>query len=242
VKEGRVDHAALDALLRKYVDERGLVDYSAWKAGDRPALERYLAAMGAVNSGELADQNERLAYWINVYNALTLHGMLHFYPTKSIKDHVSRFWGFNFWDDVRIEVAGKERSLNQIEHDILRKMGEPRIHVAIVCASIGCPRLRNEAYAGPRLDSQLEDNAWEFFNHPEKFRIDRADKVVHLSSIFKWFGDDFGGTDRSKLDFAARYLVRDENRAFLKRDDLAVKYLDYDWGINDQAAQRSPAQ
>lgn len=239
-REGRVDHSALDALLRKHVDERGLVDYAAWKASDRPALERYLAAMAAVKPGDLAQKQERLAYWINVYNALVLDGMLHFYPTKSVKDHVSHLYGFNFWDDVRIEVEGKERALNAIEHEILRKMGEPRIHFAIVCASLGCPKLRNEAYTGARLEAQLEQSARDFFRDPQKFRIDVARGEVHLSSILKWFGEDFGGTDRSKLDFAARYVALDAERAFLKRDDLSIGYLDYDWGINDRKTAGKP--
>ncbi len=237
VKDGRVDHSPLDALLKTYVDDRGLVDYAAWKARDRPALERYLAAMAAVRPDALSHGNERLAYWINVYNALVLHGMLHFYPTKSVREHVSPVWGFNFWDDVRIEVEGNERSLNAIEHEILRKMGEPRVHFAIVCASLGCPRLRNEAYSGPRLDAQLDQNARDFFGNPEKFRIDREKKTVYLTRIMKWFGEDFGGTDRAKLDFAARFVTSDEDRAFLRRHDLEVRYLDYDWGINDKAGR-----
>jgi hypothetical protein len=265
VTEGRVDHSAYDALLRRYVDDRGLVDYAAWKAADVPALERYLASMAAVRPDELADRDERLAYWINVYNALTLHGMLHFYPTKSIKDHVSRLWGFHFWKDVRIDVAGEERSLDAIEHEILRKMGEPRIHFAIVCAALGCPKLRNEAYTGTRLETrlptaarggerderdergengeaheegaprgQLDAQAFEFFGDPSKFAIDRKRGTVKFSSILDWFGEDFGGADRAKLDFAARYVRSEEERAFLARSDLDVAYLDYDWGINDR--------
>ena len=120
-------------------------------------------------------------------------------------------------NDVRIEVEGKERSLNAIEHEILRKMGEPRIHFAIVCASLGCPKLRNEAYTGARLEAQLDENARDFFRDPQKLRIDVARGEVHLSSILKWFGADFGGTDRSKLDFASRYVALDAERAFLAR-------------------------
>jgi len=119
-------------------------------------------------------------------------------------------------------------------------MGEPRIHFAIVCASLGCPKLRNEAYTGARLEAQLEQNARDFFRNPQNFRIDIASGEVHLSSILKWFGEDFGGTDREKLDFASRYIASDAERAFLKRDDLSVGYLDYDWGINDKKAAGKP--
>ncbi|MBI4616031.1 MAG: DUF547 domain-containing protein [Planctomycetes bacterium] len=235
VRNGRVDHAAYEALLKKYVDDRGLVDYAAWASGGGPALEHYLASMAAVRPDELADLQERLAYWINVYNALTIHGMLHFYPTKSIKDHASHLGGFDFWDDVRLEVAGEERSLNSIEHEILRKMGEPRIHFAIVCASLGCPRLRNEAYAGARLENQLQEQTSAFFSDSGKFRIDRDARTVYLSKILEWFGEDFGGSDRAKLDLAARHVRSEEDRAFLQRGDLSVEYLDYDWRINEQS-------
>jgi hypothetical protein len=234
-ENGRADHSDYDALLKKYVDSRGLVDYAAWKAADRPALERYLRAMAAVQPSALADRDERLAYWINVYNACVIYGVLQFYPIKSVKEHVSHLWGFDFWTDVRIEVEKKEQSLDSIEHAILRKMGEPRIHFAIVCASLGCPRLRNHAYSGERLGAELDENARDFFGNPEKFRIDRKKKIVYLSKIMKWFGEDFGGTDRAKLDFAARFASSDEDRAFLERKDLEVRYLDYDWEINDKA-------
>ncbi len=233
VRDGRVDHSAYGALLEKHVDGKGLVDYAAWMAADRGALERYLAAMAAVRPEDLADVKERLAYWIDVYNALTIHGMLRFYPTDSIQDHVSHTGGFHFFRDVRIEVSGLERSLDAIEHEILRPMGEPRIHFAVVCASVGCPRLRHEAYVGRRIDEQLEAQAIGFFDDAGKFRIDRETGTVYLSKILDWFGEDFGGSDRAKLDFAARYVRPEDDRAFLKRDRLSIEYLDYDWALNE---------
>lgn len=248
VEDGRVDHAEYDVLLRRHVDAQGLVDYAAWKAQDRPALERYLKRLAAVQPGRLADDAERLAYWINAYNALTLHGMLAFYPTRSIKDHVSVVWGFDFWDDVRLVVDGRERSLNAIEHEVLRKLGEPRIHFAIVCASRGCPRLLNEAYTGTGIapppdedgqaaPGQLERQAQVFFADPRQFRIDRVRGEVRISAILDWFGEDFGGSDRAKLDFARRYLASEEDRAFVARKDIELEYLDYDWSINEQPSK-----
>lgn len=233
VTEGRVDHAMYDALVKRYVDARGLVNYREWKRTDEGTLDQYLAAVGRVDPTALRGTPEKLAFWINVYNALTIKGILHFYPTKSIKDHVSPI-GFNIWKDFKIPIHGREYALDTIEHEILRKMGEPRIHFAIVCASIGCPRLLNEAYTGDRLDAQLTANAQDFFANPAKFRIDRDRQAVLLSPILDWFGKDFGGTDRARLDFVKRFLPNAEDRAFLDRGELSIKYLDYDWSLNDQ--------
>jgi hypothetical protein len=234
--ERRVDHAAFDTLLRRYVNAAGQVDYRAWKAADRPALDRYLQSLARVDPTRLADKWERLAFWINAYNALTIKGMLHFHPTPSIKKHTSRFWGFHFWDEVRIEVGTVARSLDHIEHQILRTQAEPRIHFAIVCASVGCPRLRNRAYTGPTLDATLTAAATEFFNDPKHFRIDRGAHTVHASQILNWFGADFGGTPAKILAYARPYLRDAADQAVLQRPDVALEFLDYDWSINEQPA------
>lgn len=228
-----LDHSAWSTLLQRYVDGEGLVNYSAWKREGQGALAAYLEQMAAVAPGMLGSESERIAYWINVYNALTVHGMLAFYPTKSIKDHVSLVFGFHFWKDTKIEVEGVVRSLDAIEHKILRKMGEPRIHFAIVCASLGCPRLRNHAYAGEGLGAQLDDNARHFFSKPRNYRLDRAKNTLYLSSIFDWFGNDFGSGEQALRDVAAGY-VSEEDRRYLLRRKPAIEFLHYDWRINEQ--------
>lgn len=228
----RVDHAAFDSLLGRYVDDSGRVRYAAWKQENGAALEAYLDAMRAVDPAALADTSEILAFWINVYNALTIDAILHFYPVASIKDKVSPL-GYNVWDDYTITIAGRARSLNAIEHEILRKLDEPRIHFAIVCASIGCPRLRSEAYTGARLDAQLEECARAFFASAEHFQIDRAAGKVRLSSILDWFGEDFGGADASKLAFVSRFVEGDARRFLLGPETPRIEYLDYDWRLNE---------
>jgi len=228
-----VDHSVFDRLLKRYVDDNGLVNYKAWKAQDEQTLRNYLKLLGKVDPDPLG-RSEKLTFWINAYNALTIQGILEFYPVKSIKDKVSRILGFNIWDDYPMTVNGKEHSLNDIEHKVLRKMGEPRIHFAIVCASVGCPRLRNEAYTEAKLNSQLDDQAGYFFAQPRNLRIDRAGKTVWLSSILNWFGEDFGGSDRAKLDFVGKYVKEENDRKFLQSEGLKVKYLDYDWSLNEQ--------
>lgn len=228
----RVDHAAFDTLLARYVDGAGRVRYAAWRRDDDEALDAYLDAMRAVDPAALADTSEVLAYWINVYNALTIDAILRFYPIASIKDKVSPV-GYNVWRDYKITIAGRERSLDDIEHRILRKLGEPRIHFAIVCASIGCPRLRAEAFTGAKLATQLDACAREFFASPEHIQFDRAARTVRVSPILDWFGEDFGGSGAAKLAFVARFVDGAAERALLESETTRIEYLDYDWRLNE---------
>ena len=227
-----VDHSQLDALLKRYVDDDGMVDYRGWKAKDEKTLRRYLTAMGAVDPRRL-DSKKKLAYWINVYNALTLQAMLEFYPIKSIKDKVSRLGGYNVWDDYTVSIKKESYSLNAIEHKILRKLSEPRIHFAIVCASISCPRLRNEAYVADKIHAQLDDQAKDFFSRSRNFQIDAKKEVVRLSSILKWFAQDFGADDAARMAFVRRYLSREQLNA-LPQGKIKTSYLKYNWLLNEQ--------
>ena len=174
-----------------------------------------------------------MAYWINAYNAVTVEGILREYPTSSIKNHTGLV-GYNIWDDLLLRVGDESRSLNAIEHEILRKLGEPRIHFAIVCASIGCPRLLNEAFLAERLDEQLSENARHFFAQSRNFRIDDAANTVYLSSILSWFGGDFGSSQAEQLAWVAPYFADDAAREAAAAEGVTVKYLDYDWNLNEQ--------
>jgi hypothetical protein len=227
-----VDHSEFDRLLGKYVDDQGFVNYRKWKKLDEETLRKYLINIDKQQVESLGG-SEALAFWINVYNALTVQGILEFYPLQSIRDKASRILGFNIWDDYPVTVRGKAYSLNDIEHKILRKMGEPRIHFAIVCASVGCPKLRREAYDGAKLDFQLEDQARSFFAQPRNLKIDRRTDTVYLSRILDWFGEDFGGSDRAKLDYVSRYVAEERDRAYLREGGPRVKYLEYDWTLNE---------
>jgi hypothetical protein len=229
----RFDHSTWDGLVKTYVDDDGLVDYRRWKANDARRLKAYLAIFSFVNPEQLADRSERLAFWINAYNALTVDAILHFYPLKSIKDKVSRVVGYNVWDDYRMSVGGTEYSLNDIEHKVLRPMQEPRIHFAIVCASKSCPVLRNEAYTSTHLDAQLDDATRGFFASPRGLRLDPEAGRASLSSILKWFAEDFG-TDEERRDFVARYAPTPAARNLLRSPDVKIGYLTYDWGLNEQ--------
>lgn len=232
-----IDHSLLDDLLAKYVDEDGLVNYSAWKssAADRRALLRYFDELSRADTEKPARREAKLAFWINAYNAVTLEGILRAYPTTSIRNHTSKLGGYNVWHDLQLRVGAASHSLDQMEHQILRKMGEPRIHFAIVCASIGCPRLLNRAYTADELEEQLELNTRDFFSRSNNARVDRDENVVYLSSILDWFGEDFGNTQQERLQFLLPYLP-DDIAAVAQKPNVTIEYLDYNWDLNAQSA------
>ncbi len=234
----RIDHAAFDALLRKHCDPQGYVNYQAWKqsAADMQQLDQYLAHLSQANPELTASQASKFAFWINAYNAVTLKGILREYPTSSIKNHTAKLIGYNIWDDLLLSVGGRTYSLNQMEHEVLRKMGDPRIHFAIVCASIGCPPLLNQAYTAENLDAQLTFNAKRFFADPGKFNTTPQGELK-LSKILQWFPKDFGPDQASQLRTIAPYLPSQAARSLATGGRARVSYLPYDWGLNDQASR-----
>jgi Protein of unknown function, DUF547 len=234
-----VNHEDFDALLDKYVDQNGYVKYRSLKSNrsDKLSLRNYLAHLSKANPRLKSSKNAKLAFWINAYNAVTLEGILQVYPTSSIRNHTAKVFGYNIWKQLPLIVGNKQYNLEQIEHEILRKMNEPRIHFAIVCASIGCPRLLNEAYTAENVDQQLTKNAKDFFSRRSNFRIDSRTKTVHTSSILEWFGTDFGQNDSAVLKAIYPYLTSDA-KAALKNPGYRLSYLNYNWDLNDQASLR----
>ncbi len=231
-----IDHREWDRLLSEYVDDQGMVAYARWKRSDADtrALDEYLRHLSAANPQAGASREAKLAFWINAYNAVTIRGILREYPTSSIRNHTAKVFGYNIWDDLLLSVGGDDYSLNQIEHEILRKLGEPRIHFAIVCASISCPRLLNEAYTREELATQLTENTRHFFAQPGNFRYDTGSRRFHLSSILKWFAEDFGADRSGQLATIAPYLPTEQARTAAERGGGSVSYLSYDWGLNEQ--------
>jgi len=227
------DHRGLDSLLQKYVDRNGDVDYVTWQANrqDRATLLNYLRGMNAVDTSISSSRQSEMAFWINAYNAMTIEGILQLYPTKSIKDHAPDPNGFNIWDDFKLPVAGTEYSLNDIEHKVLRKMGDPRIHFAIVCASKSCPQLSQRAYFAESLEQQLAHGAGLFFHTPSKFSYDLQRGQLGLSPIIDWFGEDFGRNDQERLQYLAQFMPADAGR-LAASGSATINYLDYDWGLN----------
>ena len=172
-----------------------------------------------------------------IYNAVTIQGILREYPTTSIRNHTAKVFGYNIWDDLLLRVAAEDYSLNAIEHKVLRKLDEPRIHFAVVCASIGCPPLRSEAYTAKRLEAQLADATRTFFAKAEHFQADPGRKTVHVSPILKWFGDDFGSTSKQGLVGLIDYMPDPSIRQMIAEREFTVYYLDYDWNLNDRGSR-----
>lgn len=220
------DHAPFDRILRQHVRADGLVDYRAL-LGEPAELDAYIAALATAPFDEL-DRDDRLALLINAYNAFTLRLILDHYPVDSIRDIPGN------WDEVRWKLAGQVYSLNQIEHELVRpNFDEPRIHFALVCAAIGCPKLRNEAYSADRLEAQLEDQTRHVHGHPRWFEYGGG--VAKLTKLYDWYGGDFEGG--SVLAFAAKYS--EELAADLARGERPrIEFLDYDWALNEVAPPR----
>jgi len=236
---GAQETAAYRRLLERHVRpgrigavKLTLVDYAALRRD--PLYGQALADLAAADPEALPGDRARFAFWINAYNLLAIKMVVDHYPTASIRDA----GGFlsPVWKKTAGIVVGKPRSLDDIEHGILRpKFHDPRMHVAIVCASVSCPDLRLEPYDGARLEEQLDDSARTFLSNPAKgLLVDEAAKTVSVSSIFKWFGDDFtavGGVlafVRAKADAAVAQRVAG-------RRDAELGWLDYDWSLNDRA-------
>ncbi len=223
------DHKDYDAILKKYVDEEGMVDYAGLKK-DKASLKRYLSKLEQNPPQQSWHENEKLAFWINAYNAYTLDLIVEHYPVESIKDigpalkipFVSTAWDIKF-----IKIGGEEYDLNNIEHGIIRKeFEEPRIHFVLVCAAMSCPKLQNEAFFADRLEEQLAAAAREFLGNPEKNKFTNS-KQAELSKLFSWYGGDFK-EKTSLLGYINQY-------APIKLDkDADIDFMDYDWSLNEQ--------
>lgn len=241
------------SLLQKYTTPEGWVRYRQLKT-DRQELDGFVAALARLSREDYESWNEeeQLAFWINTYNALTLVTIVNHYPAQPGLpgsppvpfQSIRQIPGV--WDRLQFTVVGSPQNLNQIENQILRKrFDEPRIHMALVCAAKGCPPLRAELFEGAKLESQLEDQTRQFLSRPSNFRIDRAGRQVVLSSLFRWYGEDFvesfgteeafeghSPVERAVLNFISPYLDA-ESRGYLAMATYRIGYLDYDWALND---------
>ena len=252
--ERTFDYGSYSATLGKYVDDDGMVGYEALEV-DREKLDAFATSLAGL-SPKVYDKwtdAEKIAFWINAYNGLTLKAILDHYPIEPSfiaslrfpKNSIRQISGV--WDKLEFRVMGAEMTLDEIEHSRLRRyFNEPRIHVALVCAAIGCPSLRSEPFEADRLDAQLDDQTTRFLRNPHKFRIDRSEGRVYISPIFDWFGDDFVRTygtnakfdghkksERAVLNFISGYLSVSDAE-YLSSGDYDIEYLDYDWSLNEK--------
>lgn len=227
------EHTAWSAELARFVAD-GRVDYARWGNQGRPGLTDYLATLASVGPDDYAamTREQRLAFWINAYNAYMVKQVLDHYPLESVRSiGLLPFAAFKDSFIPMERLRGSKLSLDDIEHRILRKeLGEPLIHFGIVCASRSCPALRSEAYRASTVLSQLEDAARRFLADTTKNRVLGDGARVGLSSIFKWFREDFEKTG-TLAQFVARYAPP-PLAAALAKPDVEIEFLDYDWSLN----------
>jgi hypothetical protein len=232
----RVDHDAWGALLsvlsREGPDGVRRVDYGAITGETRTKLDRYLETLQAVPVSQLA-RAEQFAYWVNLYNALTVQVIAEHYPVDSIRDiDISPGWFSNGpWGAELVTVEGAALSLDDIEHRILRPIWQdPRIHYAVNCASIGCPDLAPDPWTSEGLDARLDAAARAYVNHPRGARVEDDGGLV-VSKIYSWFIEDFGGSEVGVLDHLRRHADTDLAAALAGRDGFDGTA--YDWSLND---------
>ena len=221
-----IKHDDWNFLLKKYVNDKGDVNYLGFQI-DRENLQSYLDKLSKNPPNDTNwSKNESLVYWINAYNAFTIELILKHYPVKGIREIGGKFPIINSsWDIKFFKINGIPFDLNIIEHEILRKeYNEPRIHFAIVCASISCPRLLNEAYTAQNIEEQLERQTHYFINNPIKNQL--TSNTPKLSGILDWYKSDFP-KEKSMIEFVNEYADTKINK------NATVSYLEYDWNLNE---------
>jgi hypothetical protein len=231
-------HTALTSLLTNEV-QNGRVNYSSLKANPA-ALDRYLDALAAVPKADFDqwEENQRLAFLINLYNATTLKLIVDYFPVAGIKD-IGGLFG-SPWKQKVVRLFGSITTLDAVEHGMIRRdFSEPRIHFALVCAANSCPPLRSEAYVADRLDTKLTDQGRRFLAESQKNRIDVDARVAYLSPIFSWYAADFEKKSGSALNFIEPFLSENARLAVAK-GDFKVRFTDYDWSLNDQTKTTTP--
>lgn len=222
---GQVDHSAFSAVLGSHVRD-GRVDYAGIKKDGRFAP--YLASLTSTKASGLKGA-DRMAFWINVYNAFTIKLICDNFPLKSIRDLSNG----KVWDRPLVTIEQTTYTLNEIENDVIRPLGDNRIHFALVCAARSCPPLLSEAYTAANVDSLLDVQARKFLNDPTMNRFDDAAGKAYLSHVFEWYLADFGKTHADLLRSISRY-VQQPIRARLEKEPKAwtIVWNDYDWSLN----------
>ena len=229
---GDVDHSPWAGFLSRHVRPGGngvnLVNYAGVGPGDRQALKAYIASLEAARPTGM-NRDAAMAYWINLYNAKTVDIILDNYPVQSIRDIGGGFFSPGPWDDKVTTVEGRSLSLNDIEHGILRPIwGDPRIHYAVNCASMGCPNLMAQPFTSGNLAGMLDQAARAYVNHPRGASVENGRLVV--SSIYDWYKSDFGGTDAGVIAHLRQYAGGPLAAAL--GSVSAISDDRYDWSLN----------
>lgn len=231
------EHTLWKSFVNKYVEQKGSVskvDYKTIRA-EKKVLQDYLDVLTKSSISEYPNfnENQKLTFLMNAYNAFTLKLIIEHYPVKSIKDIGSLFK--SPWNKKFYMLFNEEKTLNNIEHDVIRKQfNEPRIHLALVCASKGCPGLR--WYGVSDLEKQLESVTITYLKDPERNKYSPGKNELKISNIFKWYQEDFDKKFGSVKGFIAPRIAKDEDekKAILSQD-TKIGYFDYDWTLNDKS-------
>ncbi|MFN3560414.1 MAG: DUF547 domain-containing protein [Chloroherpetonaceae bacterium] len=230
------DHSLYTAVLKRHV-KGDKVDYKSLKS-DKD-FQTYLDLLSKANPDALPTREEKIAFWINAYNAFTLKLIVDNYPVKSITDlsalgKLTAFIGDSPWKREFFSINGKKMSLDKIEHEILRQtFKEERIHFAVNCASSSCPVLRPEAYTAESLNHQLNEQAKQFLKDTLRNRIDLKSKTIYISKIFDWYQSDFTKSAGSLEKFLAEYVDDESIKRMLLNKEFKIEYMDYDWRLNE---------
>lgn len=233
-----VDHSEWQLILDDYLigdTESGvnLFDYEGLLDDGRDPLDDYVSMLEAIDPLTLNEQEQK-AYWINLYNSLTVQLILDNYPLVSITKLGSNPLEFGPWNENSTAINGFELSLNDIEHRIIRpKYNDYRIHFAVNCASIGCPSLATDAYLGSTLDAQLDAAASDFLNHPRGLKL--QDNKLLLSKLFEWYATDFGDNQSSILATLSKHTTPETQSALTAFSGSPV--YEYDWGLNGYCSE-----
>ena len=220
---GMPDYDALDEILARNV-RNGFVDYDGIAA--EPHFDEFINEIGATRPVDLTSDEARLAFYINAYNTLAIKGILDGRSPSS-------WWGRRkFFKSQEHNVLGETISLETLEHERLGALGEQRIHFAIVCASMSCPRLSSKAYRPESLNTQLHDAAKRFINDPTRNRFDPERRIAFLSKIFAWYADDFIAAGGSLQGYLTRFVSAAKAQDLLRQDEFEIRFVDYDWNLN----------
>ncbi len=222
-----INPQAFDALLKKYVNDQGLVNYSAWKnnAADVASLAGFLKEY-APKPEKAAAGNERAAALVNAYNAGVLSWILKNYPTDSVWETQDAFTA------KRYTIGGRQVALNDIENGALRPQIGLLTHSVLVCAARSCPPLQKSAYTGVDFEAQDAKAYRVWLGRPDLNTFEPGDKKAEISSIFRWYKEDFDAAGGVKKVLAEK--APEQDHAFLAGGDYEVSYLSYNWGLNDQ--------
>ncbi|MBT3786638.1 DUF547 domain-containing protein [bacterium] len=238
------DHSQFDSLLAQFVTD-GLVRYKDLRERGKRTLESYLTRLAMANNITSMPGNDQLALYINAYNAYNLKAVVDHYPINGWnplypKNSIRQIKGV--WKKWEIQVGQKTMTLDDLEHKIIRKFKDPRVHFGVNCASIGCPTLANYAYTGPKLNEQLDERGVEFLTQPSRFQFSADSQAIWLNKILEWFPKDFNSfaTDQTKkyrnyagvIGFLMNYLPSDLARR-LQSESVPIKFLKYDWSLNE---------